>query len=137
MKRFMDILLLALLHRSVIHWSNINLESHLTPNSCSQSLFFISKLFTFKLTSWLVLTRKLHSSTLPFKRLFSNHLNRAELYDNVSLNPYGLLMFSGGRERVYWERKGYFDMLLSEVFKIAVCIEQKQSFADVLQNRCS
>ena len=61
---------------SVICWSNLSLESNLTPKSSSQSLFLILKLFTFKLTSWLVLTRKWHLSVSPFKRLFSNHLNR-------------------------------------------------------------
>ena len=67
---------LALLHKSVLCWSNLSLESNLTPKSFSQSLFFILKLFTFKFTTWLVLTRKWHLATLPFKRLFSNHLNR-------------------------------------------------------------
>ena len=37
---------------------------------------FYLKSFTFKLTSWIVLTRKWHLLALPFKRLFSNHLNK-------------------------------------------------------------
>ena len=48
------IFLLALLQKSVICWSNLSLESNLTPKSFLQSLLFILKLFTFKLTSWLV-----------------------------------------------------------------------------------
>ena len=38
-------------------------------------IMFFLKLLTFKLTSWLVLTRKWHLSALPLKG-FSNHLNR-------------------------------------------------------------
>ena len=68
--------LLLALHKFVICWSNLTLESNLTPKRFSQSLFFILKLFTFKLTSWLVLTRKCQLSVLLSKRLFSNHLNR-------------------------------------------------------------
>ena len=70
------VFMLALLQKSVICWLNLSLESNLTPKSFSQSLFFSLKVFTFKLTSWLVLTIKWHLSALPFERLFSNHPNR-------------------------------------------------------------
>ena len=52
------------------------MESNLTPKSFSQLPFFILNLFIFKLTSRLVLKTKWHLSALPFKNLFSNHVNR-------------------------------------------------------------
>ena len=39
-------------------WSNVSLESNLTPRSFSHSLFSIINLSTFKLTSWSLLVRK-------------------------------------------------------------------------------
>ena len=63
----MCIFLLALMHKSVLGWSNLSLESNLMRKGFSQSLFFIIKLFTFKFTSWLVLTRKWHLLALPFQ----------------------------------------------------------------------
>ena len=61
------------------------------PKSFSQSLFFILKLFRFKLTSWLVLTRKSAFIRIPLKRLFSNHLNRdteAQSRDSVTSSTF-------------------------------------------------
>ena len=52
------------------------MESNLTPKSFSQLPFFILNLFIFMLASRLVLKTKWHLSALPFKKLFSNHLNR-------------------------------------------------------------
>ena len=61
------------------------------PKSFSQSLFFILKLFTFKITSQLVLKRKWHLSALTFKRLFSNYLNRdveARFRDSITSSTF-------------------------------------------------
>ena len=57
--------------RSAICWSDLSLESNLTPKSFSQSLVFILKVFTFKLTTWLVLTayEKLAFISITFQKV--------------------------------------------------------------------
>ena len=68
---------LAFLHTSEIWSSKFSFQSSLTPNNFSHLLFSVSYSPTWTITFSLPLISKWHLSVLLFKRLLSNHWNKA------------------------------------------------------------
>ena len=111
------IFLLAILGKSELCWPNLSLESNLTPNRFSQPLlfvFFILKLFTVKLTSCQVLTRKWLLLSLPFKRLFWNYMDiNTEARSRVFMKS---STFSAEKYRVFSSPKLVLNMYKKQIY---------------------